>query len=261
MIRIDNEDALVPLYTAICESDPITSIASDQSARFTRFKVGTSTVVLAVPQHNSESGTGAFLSKSLASRGPGLHLVGVLTEELQNTSNSLLNANARLLSHHDQVFVHPGSANGVLVQLIPGHETNEQTDAGNTHLDHVAVAVRDLATASVNWELICASPPFHMGVHPASNGSFEATRFVLDGQMIELISPVKEESSVVANRLRTHGEGAQTVALVARNLDATLARLRELEARLIWQDPHWFVHPGDTGGVLIQITPRIEHAS
>ena len=258
VIRIESRDAVLPLFTAICGSDPETSITADQSARFTRFNLGTSYVELAEPRRNTNSGMGAFLTRSLASRGPGLHLVGLDAGDVQTSKGDLLKNNVQLIQQHDQVFVHPGSASGILVQLTSHNQSDDTTPTGDAHLDHVAIRVMDLEAASVRWELLCKSQPIHMGVHPASNGSFEATRFHLHDQMIELVSPIEGESSVVADRLRTHGEGVQTVAIIARDINLTLDRLRKLEARLIWRDPHWFVHPGDAGGILVQLTPRIE---
>jgi catechol 2,3-dioxygenase-like lactoylglutathione lyase family enzyme len=261
MIRIEDRDTVMPVFETICGSNPETSMASDQSARFTRFSLGSSFVELAEPRHRSDSSIGAFLAKSLDSRGPGLHLVGLDTVDSGNNIDDLQQNGIRLIHEGDQVFVHPGSANGVLLHLLSDHNHDDTAHAGDAYLDHVAIRVRDLAAANLRWELLCSSQPIHMGVHPVSNGSFEATRFAMHDQMIELVSPVEGKTSVVGDRLRTHGEGAQTVALIARDLDHTLDRLKGIGIRLIWQDPHWFVHPGDAGGILIQLSPRIDHPS
>ena len=50
-----------------------------------------------------------------------------------------------------------------------------------------------------------------------------------------------------------------TVAEVASVLDRTLERVEAAGARVIRQEPHWFVHPKDASGVLVQLTPRLEH--
>lgn len=78
-------------------------------------------------------------------------------------------------------------------------------------------------------------------------------------QMVELISPIEGKPSGVADRMRTHGEGIQTVALIAFELELTLQRIRKTGARLLRQEPHWFVHPADAAGVLIKLTPRVAH--
>ena len=261
VIRIENRDTVIPVFAAICGSEPETTIALDQSARFTLFDLGASFVALAEPLPGADSGIGAFLTRSLASRGAGLHCVALDTEDHWNNTDELLKNNIRLIHEDDQVFVHPESANGVLVQLTSHKESEEHTRVAEAHLDHVAIRVRDLAAASLRWELLCNSPPIHMGLHPVSDGSFEATRFLLDDQMIELVGPIEGKSSVVGDRLRTHGEGVQTIALVARHLERTLGRLRNMGVRLIQQDPHWFVHPADAGGILVQLSPRIDHPS
>jgi catechol 2,3-dioxygenase-like lactoylglutathione lyase family enzyme len=188
-----------------------------------------------------------------------LHLVGLNAGDPGHQVDDLFKNDIRLIQMSNQVFVHPGSANGVLLRLSPGSRIDEPAPLGDAYLDHVAIRVRDLAAASARWQLLCRSQPIHMGVHPVSNGSFQATRFLLLDQMIELISPVKGKDSVVNDRLESHGEGVQTVALIARDMGRTLDRLREIGVRLIRQDPHWFVHPANAGGVLIQISPRVDH--
>ena len=38
-----------------------------------------------------------------------------------------------------------------------------------------------------------------------------------------------------------------------------IERIKKAGARVVQREPHWFVHPKDASGVLIQITPRLEH--
>jgi len=49
------------------------------------------------------------------------------------------------------------------------------------------------------------------------------------------------------------------LALVAPDLERTLERVKAAGPRVVWREPHWFVHPKDAAGVLIQLTPRVEH--
>ena len=49
------------------------------------------------------------------------------------------------------------------------------------------------------------------------------------------------------------------LALVAPDIEQTLERVKAAGARVVLREPHWFVHPKDAAGVLIQLTPRVDH--
>ena len=60
----------------------------------------------------------AAVGKALASRGEGIHTIAMAVDDLDGTVASLKEAGAQLIGEGGpQVFVHPKSANGVLVQL------------------------------------------------------------------------------------------------------------------------------------------------
>jgi len=257
VIRVRNREEVQSVFQAICGSKPEPGISAGEGTGFTRFNLGAANVELVEPLDTSRS-TARDLANILDSRGPGIHFLGLTPVNFQDCINSLSGIDVHLMQRDETTYVDPNSTNGVLLRLTRGQHENQQ-DAGSADFDHVAIRVRDLAAASRFWERVTGAHPQHMGIHPVSDGGFEATRFILSNQMIELISPVEGKDSVVATRLRTHGEGVQTVALIARNLEATLERIRETGARLLWQEPHWFVHPGDAAGLLIQLTPRVDH--
>ena len=96
-----------------------------------------------------------------------------------------------------------------------------------------------------------------MGRHPLR--TFNAARFILNDRMIELVAPVPGVPSAVENRIASKGEGVIAIALVAPDLDRTLKRIAAAGARVVKKSPHVFVHPADAAGVLIQLTPRLEH--
>jgi len=126
-------------------------------------------------------------------------------------------------------------------------------------LDHVALAARDLGRASALWAAITGVEAEQMGLHPVSGGAFSAARVHLGEAMIELVSPTPGHDSPLAKRLAANGEGPVALALPVANLDTTLARLNALGVRVDRRDPHWMVHPRDSSGVLVQLTPRVEH--
>lgn len=60
----------------------------------------------------------AAVGKALASRGEGIHTIAVAVDDLDATVAALKAGGAQLIGEGGrQVFVHPKSANGVLVQL------------------------------------------------------------------------------------------------------------------------------------------------
>lgn len=147
--------------------------------------------------------------------------------------------------------------NGLQVQLTSRDPDVRKASAAQ--LDHVAICVSDLEGSSQQWETLLGIRAHHMGIHPVSNGAFEASRLMLEDRMIELVSPVAGIESRMADRLAARGESVVSLALPVENLDDAIQRLRDLGVRVFEQPPHWFVHPNDAGGVLVQLTPRIEH--
>lgn len=126
-------------------------------------------------------------------------------------------------------------------------------------VDHVAIAVEDLADATAAWRAATGAPAEIIGPHPISGGSFEAARLTLGTRMIELIAPVAGRDSAVAARLTRAGEGPMALALPAVDLDRTRARLDDAGVRTVFAEPHWLVHPANPAAVLIQLTPRVAH--
>ncbi len=60
----------------------------------------------------------AAVGKALASRGEGIHTIAMAVDDMDGTVDTLKGAGAQLIGEGGpQVFVHPKSANGVLVQL------------------------------------------------------------------------------------------------------------------------------------------------
>lgn len=126
-------------------------------------------------------------------------------------------------------------------------------------LDHVALMVHDIDQATLAWERLTGLAAHRLAVHPVSRGTLAASRFLLGPRMIELLAPLPSKASPLATRLAQLGEGPLAMALVAADLEATLARLRAAGVGLVYNDPHWVVRPGDASGVPIQLTPRVEH--
>lgn len=152
----------------------------------------------------------------------------------------------------------PASLSGIEVNFVSESNVPTATTC-NAHLDHVALRVRDINDSAGQWTSLTGVEAHMMGIHPVSNGTFTAARLLLGERMIELVSPVPGVPSLMADRLESHGEGVAALALPVDDLAATTARLESLNRQLLDQPPHIMVHPRETGGVLVQLTPRVAH--
>jgi methylmalonyl-CoA epimerase len=82
---------------------------------------------------------------------------------------------------------------------------------------------------------------------------------------IELLEPTSEDSAI-AKFLEKRGPGMQQLCLRVKGLDALLAHLKSQGVRLINETPKIgahncrvaFIHPASTGGVLIELSEKLE---
>lgn len=214
--------------------------------------------VIFAPRQETPSGLwGVTLEVAdLPARQAALTATGIVTEPLPEADG--LAAGLRVAA---------ADAGGITVMLRPvgssgasgGVQAMEQIAAPALRLDHVAVLVRDESAAARTWQAITGVTPHAMGVHPVSGGAFTATRLLLGSQMIELICPVPGKDSALARRLASHGESAVTLALPVADLPAAEAKLAVIGITPLRPAPHVMLHPKDTGGVMIQLTPRVQH--
>lgn len=161
------------------------------------------------------------------------------------------------LSTDSPTNISGATVNGVVVDIVqPGEDRGP---VGDVELDHVALAVGDLQAANQAWAGLTGVEPHEMGLHPISNGAWHATRVLLGGRMIEILSPTPGVESPMADRIAKRGDNVIAVAMPAHDLDAKLAYLQSQGIAVLDQPPHKMVHPRYTGGVLVQLTPRVEH--
>jgi len=127
-------------------------------------------------------------------------------------------------------------------------------------IDHVGVAVPDLDEAITMYR-----DAFGMHVtHQETNedqGVREAMVAVGDsGSSIQLLAPL-DESSTIAKFLDRKGPGLQQLAYRVTDVEQVSAVLRGRGLRLLYDEPRRgtagsrinFVHPKDTGGVLVEL--------
>jgi methylmalonyl-CoA/ethylmalonyl-CoA epimerase len=131
-------------------------------------------------------------------------------------------------------------------------------------IDHAGVAVPDLDAAielyskSFGMALVHEEVNEEQGVREAMmsvGGDADPT-----GGCIQLLAPLNEESTI-AKFLARSGPGLQQLALRVRDVEAVADVLRERGLRLLYDEPKRgtsnsrvnFVHPKDTGGVLVEL--------
>ena len=137
-----------------------------------------------------------------------------------------------------------------------------------TELDHVGIAVADLDEAI---EFYRRTFDMHV-VHQEDNeeqGIREAMLAVGDSESrVQLMAPL-DADSIIATFLDRRGPGLQQVAYRVVDVDAAAATLRERGMRLLYDEARRgtagsrinFVHPKDTGGVLVELVEPAAAAS
>ncbi|HWD63975.1 MAG TPA: methylmalonyl-CoA epimerase [Solirubrobacteraceae bacterium] len=125
-------------------------------------------------------------------------------------------------------------------------------------IDHVGVAVEDIDAALPFYRDVLKLALVHRET-VEEQGVHAALLDVGDGH-IELVAPLGPETGV-AKFLARRGAGLHHVAYRVENIEATLRELSGAGVRLIDERPRTgirdsrvaFVHPGSTGGVLVEI--------
>lgn len=131
-------------------------------------------------------------------------------------------------------------------------------------IDHVGIAVADLDAATTFYRETFGMETVHQEVNE-DQGVLEAMVRVgpagdASGAMIQLLAPL-DETSAIARFLDRNGPGIQQLAYRVTDVEAVSDVLRERGLRLVYDEPRRgtsgsrvnFVHPKDTGGVLIEL--------
>ncbi|MGI9156837.1 MAG: methylmalonyl-CoA epimerase [Marmoricola sp.] len=127
-------------------------------------------------------------------------------------------------------------------------------------IDHVGVAVPDLDAAIQMYRTAFGMETVHQETNE-EQGVREAMVAVGDsGSCIQLLAPLNQESTI-AKFLDRSGPGLQQLAYRVTDVDRVCAVLRERGLRLLYDEPKQgtagsrvnFVHPKDTGGVLVEL--------
>jgi methylmalonyl-CoA epimerase len=130
-------------------------------------------------------------------------------------------------------------------------------------IDHIAIAVRDLAAALKFWEETLGLKA--TGTEVVEEQKVRVAFLPVGESKLELLEPTDPEGPV-GKFLARSGEGIHHIALRVDDLSAELARLKGLGVRLIDEEPRCgaggariaFIHPKATLGVLLELCQRDE---
>lgn len=127
-------------------------------------------------------------------------------------------------------------------------------------LDHIGIAVRDLAKARANYT--------KLGLREAEREELpdqgvKVCTFQLGEMRIELLQPLGD--GPLARSLQKRGEGLHHLAIAVADIEEELQKLQEAGVRLVDERPRRgfggsriaFIHPESLNGVLIEL---VEHS-
>lgn len=126
-------------------------------------------------------------------------------------------------------------------------------------IDHVGLAVPDLEAAISFHTGVMGGVLAHRETNP-EQGVEEAMIAYDSGAQIQLLAPLDPESTI-AKFIGRSGPGLQQLAYRVTDVEAVSERLRSAGLRLLFESPRRgtagsrinFLHPKDTGGVLIEL--------
>jgi methylmalonyl-CoA epimerase len=115
------DEALAFWQDALGLENVHTEIVEEQKVRVAMLPLGESRIELLEPTSEDSP-----ISKFLEKRGPGIHHIAVEVDDIVTTLQNLKNKGMRLIDETPRIgaenclvaFVHPSSANGVLLELV-----------------------------------------------------------------------------------------------------------------------------------------------
>ena len=127
------------------------------------------------------------------------------------------------------------------------------------HFDHAGIATDDAAALADQYAALFDVPV----AHEETFDGMDVVFLEFGDSYFELLEPQTDEGAI-ASYLDRNGPGIHHLALATDDIAAALARAREHDVTLIDEEPRegaWghevaFLHPKDTGGILIEF---VEH--
>ncbi|MDX2283396.1 MAG: methylmalonyl-CoA epimerase [Bacteroidia bacterium] len=129
-------------------------------------------------------------------------------------------------------------------------------------VEHLGIAVRDLQAAESLYERLLGLAPYK---RETVESEAVVTSFIQAGETkLELLEATAPHSAI-AGFIEKRGEGLHHIAFEVEDIRAEMERLRAAGFRLLNEAPKrgadrkWvcFVHPKDSGGVLVELCQEI----
>ena len=211
---------------------------------------------------------GNAVDRAIQARGEGIYVLSLEIESLEAAKQELAAKGVRLVGSaaaRGPIFIHPQSANGMLLQLTQrawpdapaGAMRATHPDAKYRWLDHFVIAVRDLDQAVANYRDNLGFKLERTAVSPAM-GIKQAFFTLEDGHFIELAQPLGAETPM-GRALQRRGEGAYLICLAVSDLAERVQALKANGVQLIGGNhpgEQVFIHPRFAKGALIQLVER-----
>jgi methylmalonyl-CoA/ethylmalonyl-CoA epimerase len=130
-------------------------------------------------------------------------------------------------------------------------------------IDHIGIAVWSIDEKMELYRDVLGME--FEGVETVEEQGVKVAFFRIGESMIELLEPIDDDGPV-AKFLDRHGEGIHHLAMGTQDIDGARERVAEGSVRLLSDAPRdgahnkliSFMHPKDTGGVLMELTQRRE---
>jgi methylmalonyl-CoA/ethylmalonyl-CoA epimerase len=129
-------------------------------------------------------------------------------------------------------------------------------------IEHLGIAVRDLASAIPTYEQLLSSPCYK--TEEVASEGVNTAFFRVGDSKIELLEATKEDSPI-HKYIDRKGEGIHHIAFEVENIAAEIKRLGMLGFEILNETPKkgadnkliCFLHPKTTNGVLIELCQEI----
>jgi methylmalonyl-CoA/ethylmalonyl-CoA epimerase len=125
-------------------------------------------------------------------------------------------------------------------------------------INHLGIATKGIDEALKFWENALGLENVH--TETVEDQMVRVAMLPLGESRVELLEPTSDDSPI-SKFLEKRGGGIHHIAVEVENIEAALEKLRSEGARLIDEKPRIgaegclvaFVHPGSTGGVLLEL--------
>lgn len=129
-------------------------------------------------------------------------------------------------------------------------------------VEHIGLAVKDLNASIENWSNILGQGPYHQ--EEVESEKVRTVFFQVGETKIELLGGTSPDS-VINRFIEKKGEGIHHIAMEVENIHSEMQRLLEAGYTLLNESPKMgadnklicFVHPKETGGVLLELCQSI----